>query len=54
MVLRYACDFGIFLKLFLLLFLVFELNHFLSSNMSSIDNGYLVDANPPKAEDSSF
>ena len=52
MVLRYARDFGIFLKLFLLLFLVFELNHFLSSN--SIDNGYLVDANPPKAEDSSF
>ena len=44
MVSRYACAFGVFLKLFLLVFLCFQFSHFSSTN--SIDSGYILCAAP--------
>ena len=49
---KFACAFGIFLKVFLSLFVGFELSHVSSSN--SIDSGYFVDATPPTDMDGSF
>ena len=52
MVSRYVCAFGIFLKLFLLVFLHFRFSHFLSSN--SIESEYIVNATPLTVVSGSF
>ena len=49
MVLRYACVFGIFLKLFCHFFLVL---HLIIFSRNSIDGRYLVDASPPTVVES--